>query len=614
MNSTRQYNDKENKARRWSNCFGLSKKMKRIKNRLSFSHNNDIQKNNNNNNTTKDNVLHSTTTLPLKTPTSTIHHVSIYSYYKDETFEEQEEDEHENEREKDKHEKDKINHHQPIEQINHSKQQHININKEEGVDEEDEDDQDVIKSYFERLSLQDKVQRSSSALSPPPRHNIKPNRGRAFSDTTPLNDNSMYDWRQFTTDYKKMTLRLSIDTTGFKHLPSVIKSSSPPSSTSTSTSTNTTTNDKNKNNYNNDSPIEIAPVRDSMLIYQQDPSSFLLHHPNTSNISQNSSMIPQPPPPPFRTGTLGQPKPTISSSLSTTSTITTSLLTVPAPASAPAPSPSITTTTITTSQSPLTSNITFQLQKKKNKLTIDEEQEDIEQDDTLSRCSSSSDIPLKERRRRRSPLMFTHNDKLVLPLPKNDIYSSSSSPPPPPLSSSALNREKTMQQLEGNKERKTIIIPRIASTKSLDKQMALNDHILNHSPSSSPKYNNNHNNHNDTTLMNKAHYDAVVSRTSLNRRPSSTLSSISPSSPFPPPSTSTTIPLLTPNTGKTLNSLHLLSSSSTTTTTSPPPPPPLSSSYNTTTSSKYLLPTPTTQQYQSSLYFPTTPNSMDLSY
>ncbi|KAI9308815.1 hypothetical protein BJ944DRAFT_79483 [Cunninghamella echinulata] len=602
MNSTRQYNDKENKARRWSNCFGLSKKMKRIKNRLSFCQNNDIQKDNINNTTTKDNVLHSTTTLPLKTPTSTIHHVSIYSYYKDEPFEEQEEDEHDKEQEKDKHEKDTTNPHQPIEQINHSKQPHRNTN------EEDEDDQDVIKSYFERLSLQDKVQRSSSALSPPPRHNIKPNRGRAFSDTTPLNDNSMYDWRQFTNDYKKMTLRLSIDTAGFKNPPCVTKPSSPPSSTLTPI--HTTTNDKNENNYKNDSPIEIAPVRDSMLIYQQDPSSFLLHHPNTSNISQNSSMIPQPPPPPFRTGTLGQPKPTISSSLSTTSTITTSLLTVPA-APAPSPSPS---TTLTTSQSPPTSNIAFQLKKKKNKLTIDEEQEDIEQDDILSRCSSSSDIPLKERRRRRSPLMFTHNDKLVLPLPKNDIYSSSSSSSsPPPLSSSALNREKTMQQLEGNKERKTIIIPRIASTKSLDKQMALNDHMLTHSPSSSPKYNSNQNNQNNTTLMNKAHYDAVVSRTSLNRRPSSTLSSISPSSPFPPPSTSTTIPLLTPNTGKTLNSLHLLSSSSTT-TTSPPPPPPLSSSYNTTTSSKYLLPTPTTQQYQSSLYFPTTPNSMDLSY
>lgn len=50
MNSNR-YHDKnnENKARRWSNCFGLSKKIKRIKNRLSIT--TDIQKNT----TTKDN-------------------------------------------------------------------------------------------------------------------------------------------------------------------------------------------------------------------------------------------------------------------------------------------------------------------------------------------------------------------------------------------------------------------------------------------------------------------------------------------------------------------------------------------------------------------------------
>ncbi|KAI8097221.1 uncharacterized protein BX664DRAFT_356481 [Halteromyces radiatus] len=480
--------ENKNKSRRWSNCFGLVNKFKRLKNRLS--------------------VIHSDTTSLS---------IQQHGYQRKST---------------------------PPPPLRHVYQQEQQLSAS------------TIATPSPHLSSLESIEQNNlstltnnnlrPSLSPPPRHNKSIGKDRAIGDTA---GNCLNDWRQFTSSYQKMNLRLSLDTEFIHHRQ-----------------INTTSNIS-------DSPIDIVSVRDSMITYQEDDASTL--RANSSTISYNSSMIPLAPSSvPFRSGTLGHPK---------------SLKNQSAGLLPPLPS-------VPVSGQPSSSSSSSSFSSSSCRLSMDSDSR-----------SSSIDLPLKERRRRRSPLMFGDNDRLTLPIPRNDIIQQRRlpdknhhrSPPPPSSSSSSLSklpgidsttihndiklrsREMAMQQLEGTQplDGKIVSMPRIASTKLLDEQLiAAGD---------------------PTLLINKAQYDAVVSRTIQQRRPSSSLGQH--------------VPLLTPSTANTI----------------PSSSPPLTSSSpgagsnkitgnsNITPSTTYpsFLPTPSTSSsnhHTSNLfYFPSTPNSMD---
>ncbi|CAO3594447.1 unnamed protein product [Absidia cylindrospora] len=209
----------------------------------------------------------------------------------------------------------------------------------------------------------------------------------------------------------------------------------------------------NSNNSNNSdqSMADVASMTDSLRIYHDGDLGSTLHaESNSSTISNYSSLVPDArPPPPCRSGTLGQYK------------------TIKDETSLPPPLPSASTSS-TSSSSNLTSN----------------------------------DIPLKERRRRRSPLMFADSDKLTLPIPRNDIiniqYSIDSkqttglgpssvaaasrvvralTPNSDDYNTILKSREKAMQQLEGIQtgNGKVVSMARIAPTRLLDEQLKTDD-------------------------------------------------------------------------------------------------------------------------------------------
>ncbi|CAO3590116.1 unnamed protein product [Absidia cylindrospora] len=511
----------KHKSRRWSNCFGLTKKFKRLKNRLS--------------------TIQASDTPHQQLSTQRNSNITL-------------------------------NHEYPL----HQHQRHHYSTS-------------TIASCSAQESTTDFVEQSNclppiatyhlssanapnQSLSPPPRHG-QVGRGRAFSDTSGYCYN---DWRQFTDSYQKMNLRLSLDTESIhqQHLKQRQDNIFSTANTNTSSSIS-------------DSPVDVTSVRNSMIIYQEDDASTLRAHSNSSTISNTSSLIPQAPPTqpaslaPFRSGTLGYPK--------TAQKIRTD---------APPPIPSLPLLVQRQQQQPSTSSTLSLSTTSSGRLSVD----------SISRSStlSSIDLPLKERRRRRSPLMFSDNDKLTLPIPRHDIISlqqnnSNGSKRMKDGSTSAWkkgvsehdhtkwkSREKAMQQLEGatpSPDRKVVSMTRIASPKFLDEQLVAE------ATTGDP-----------TLLMNKTQYDAVVSRTiQQQRRPSSSIvaspvsANLSVSISTPSSATATKISVPSPHSNN----------KSTSSTVSPFLPTPSSSS-------SHHYPSPPPPAPPSSLvYFPSTPNSLE---
>ncbi|ORZ21626.1 hypothetical protein BCR42DRAFT_407952 [Absidia repens] len=508
------------KSRRWTNCFGLTKKIKRLKNRLS--------------------TIQASDTPHQQLSTQRNSNITLNP----------EHPLHQHQR-----------HHYSTSTIASCSAQESSIDFIE-----QNNCQPPITTYH--LSS---TNTPNQSLSPPPRHG-QVGRGRAFSDTSGYCYN---DWRQFTNSYQKMNLRLSLDTESVhqQHLKQRQDNTSSSANTNTSSSIS-------------DSPVDVTSVRNSMIIYQEDDASTLRAHSNSSTISNTSSLIPQAPPTqpaslaPFRSGTLGYPK--------TTQKIRTD---------AAPPLPSLPLLAQRQQQQPSTSSTLSLSTTSSGRLSVD----------SISRSStlSSIDLPLKERRRRRSPLMFSDSDKLTLPIPRHDIISlqqnTYGSKRMKDGSTSAWkknvpehdhtkwkSREKAMQQLEGTSPspgRKVVSMSRIASPKFLDEQLVAAATTGD-----------------STLLMNKAQYDAVVSRTiQQQRRPSSSIVAS-------PVSANLSVSILTPSTSAAKASMPspYSNSKSTSSTISPFLPTPSSSS-----SHHYPPPPPPPAPPSSSVYFPSTPNSLE---
>ncbi|KAI8062214.1 hypothetical protein BC940DRAFT_322265 [Gongronella butleri] len=277
----------------------------------------------------------------------------------------------------------------------------------------------------------------TSPLSPPPRHAHSPTGGiRVAPDAT-------HHWRQFTSaEYLRLQpgTRLSMDAssaTRFDEQDASLSSSSeaPP------------------------------PVRDSLLIYQEDDPLMLRN--NSSCVSTTSSLIPQAPllspnndkivprtsisaptsTLPFRTGTLGW-------------TASYQNQQKQPPAIALPPLPAI---------------------HHHHLQNHHQNQQDMGRPSSPSSSSSSSlhrnasnassltcEIPLKERRRRRSPLLMQAGyDRLTLPIahqqPDNDKHNDNEK---------EQLRRQAMHQLEGlSANRKIITMARIVSPRTLDQQL-----------------------------------------------------------------------------------------------------------------------------------------------
>ncbi|KAI8343631.1 hypothetical protein BC941DRAFT_411906 [Chlamydoabsidia padenii] len=534
----------KDKSRRWSNCFGLVNKFKRLKNRLSTIHTND---------TLQQQPIPSQRKSTLTLSNVYPRHYSSHYY-----------------QQRHAHSASTIATFSPqlssvdtLEQQQQQQQQHKSLTPPVAAA--------AAATYH--LSLLSTT--PSPSLSPPPRHG-QIGRSHAFSDTS----STQYcnDWRQFTATYQKMTLRLSLDTESINQPNHHQRNSN-----------NVQDDNTNDSNCMADSPVDaVASVRNSMLLYQEDDVSTLRANSNYSTISNSSSLTPQAPP--FRSGTLGHPH-TLKNQTK-------------AP---PLPSSPVTHLQRQPPSSMISSNITT-TSSCNHRWSMG----------SSSRASdlSSIDLPLKERRRRRSPLMFGENDRLTLPIPRNEITyrhsinSNDNDTNKRRMDGSIVgmvttvttkhgmtafsnddhdtklkSREQAMQQLEGvsqsTMDGKVISMNRIASTKSLDEQLG-----------------------DPTLMMNKAHYDAVVSQTI--RRPSSPmanshqlktpplLTQSSSASMTPPPSSSGIGNLENKNSIVTLSSSFLPTPSS---SSSPPPPPSIPHS-----------------QYLSHSHhhpFPSTPNSMD---
>ncbi|SAM07776.1 hypothetical protein [Absidia glauca] len=521
------YEQKE-KSRRWSNCFGLVNKFKRLKNRLSTIQASD--------------ALRQPIPSSQQKSTRTLSNGMFVVYPR--------------------HRTPHYYHHRHAHSASTIATFSPQLSSVDSVEQQQQQQPSraltPITAATYHLSLLSTT--PSPSLSPPPRHG-QIGRSRAFSDTS-SSTHCCNDWRQFTTSYQKMTVRLSLDTESIYQQHRHQRHSN-----------NDNTNDSS---CMTDSPVDaVASVRDSMLIYQEDDVSTLRAHSNYSTISNTSSLTPQAPAsstatsPSFRSGTLGHPQ---------TPKKQNKVPSLPSSA------------TLQQYRQPLSSTITTASSNHRQSIG------------SSSRTStlSSIDLPLKERRRRRSPLMFGENDRLTLPIPRNDMAfmqtNSNSNMDGAAARHSVISscnddhatkqksRERAMQQLEGvsqsSTDGKIISMSRIASTKSLDEQLvAAGD---------------------PTLMMNKAHYDAVVSRTIQQRRPSSPmayattpplLTQSAAASMTPPPSSSG---LLNKNSVGTLSSSFLPTPSS---SSSPPPPPPAHHTH-------YLA-------HPHHHPLPTTPNSLD---
>ncbi|ORX45264.1 hypothetical protein DM01DRAFT_1340077 [Hesseltinella vesiculosa] len=294
--------------------------------------------------------------------------------------------------------------------------------------EEKEDNASISTSWSESSCEKESLEPSysllslnpSSPLSPPPRHAVPQIVHRAPAEPSA-------HWRQFSADDSRQVLggRLSLD------MPD--EPSSQPV--------------QRANQH-----LDVPPVRDSMLMYQED-DPLMLSNGSTSAISVSSSLIPVAP------HTFAQPRPSASSPTKTSPPHRTGTLGFVS--NQPLPPP------VHLPPLPTRSPSIRQRDRLQDQVATDQTRYTaaMQRQPSIasSIASSHNDIPLKERRRRRSPLMFADNDRLTLPI----VYQQ-----PPSFGSKEASRRQAMQQLEGLPAgRKVITMTRIASPHDLDQQL-----------------------------------------------------------------------------------------------------------------------------------------------